>query len=194
MTNPFSKLKEILLESEEIARLKQQFNELDSKTQSVVILAGSGVSIALMLGLLAFLFISNLGIKAQMADLNSSIQYLQSSSEKMEEIRQKIKMQSSHSDSIDVTETMPLAEVVEKVGGKSSIAKENMELSTEAGASYEFKLNKVSLRQIVRFFYYLENSKANTLVQNLQIESRNDPEGYLWSSIKLVREAPKAKK
>lgn len=185
--NLWAKLKDLVWEHEEVIKLRLQFAELDQKTQSYVVFSAMGLGTLALVGFLSFLLFATWSVHGQINELDSSIHYLTRSAEKMDELRQKIRAQSANADDLDLDEKSALSEVSEKVAGKSGIGKDSLELTTGAGPNYEFKLNKISLRQLDRFLFTLENSRAAANVQHILIETRNDPEGYMWASIKLAR-------
>jgi hypothetical protein len=190
MINPMIKIKETIWEHEEVVRLRHQFSELDSKTQTYIIFGGFGAFAVLMLGLLGVLMTSVHVVKRDMAEINESIHYLNSSSEKMDQLNQQINSQSTTVDDLDLNSASPLQEVVEKVAGRSAIGKDSLELPAVTTApTFEVKLNKISLRQLVRFLFYVENSKAEASFSQVLVDTKNNAEGYLWATLKLVREA-----
>lgn len=189
MIHPITKLKEFFWEHEEVVRLRHQFSELDPKVQSYTIFGGLGGLSVLLLGLLGFLFSSVHIAKRDIADANESIRYLDASSDKMDELRQRIRAQSVAADDLDLNPSSPLLEVTEKVAGRSAIGKDSLEVpATATGPTLEVKLNKISLRQLVRFLFYVENSKAEVAFQQVQVDTKSDTQGYLWAVLKLARE------
>ena len=47
----------------------------------------------------------------------------------------------------------------------------------------EVKLSRISLTQLVRMLYIIEESGAGASVEKLNVDAKTDLEGYLWATI-----------
>jgi len=187
----FTKIKEKIWEQEEFIKLRNQFSELDLKTQQTIFFSTILSAFLGLTGLLIALIYSSYSLKSQMQEMNDQILYIQSANEKMDLYRNEIRDQGSDLLLKDVDKNAPLPLYSTAVAQKSSIAKENIEVVEKPGSggvtSVEVKLNKISLRQLQRMLFLLENAKNGVDIVKVDTDSKNDPEGYLWAVISLQK-------
>ncbi|MGZ3694015.1 MAG: hypothetical protein ACXWQO_07430 [Bdellovibrionota bacterium] len=185
-----TEFKEQIWDNEQILKVRQKFAELDSQTQSYVII-GSFAGFVLILLLTFFtLWGKTILLKNELASMDDDIRYTQNAATRIEELKAEARTQSSDSLLRDFDINLPIAALAERATQKSLISKSNVEVGEEKNNGVIVKLTKISLRQLVRMLYLFEQSGAGATVEKLSIDSKDDPEGYLWAEI-LVRKAPK---
>lgn len=184
-------LREEVWENEQVVKLRLQFAELDTQTQSYVLLGAFGFFVTVLLGSLLFLMISTMSLKSRLTEMDAQIRFLQSSADKIEEQKAIARQQSFSPEFRDLDKNLPLSQFAEKVTQKSFIPKDNAEI-TEKGPEVSLALNKISLRQLVRTLYYFENSKSGIAVTSLSIDAKDDTEGYLWANLTVKKNLQKA--
>jgi hypothetical protein len=82
-------------------------------------------------------------------------------------------------------------EFAERVGQKALVAKASVEVANVKAASAELKLNKISLRQLARALYLIEKSNSGASVEKMNVDSREDTQGFLWAQLTIRKEAAK---
>jgi hypothetical protein len=188
--------------SEQVLQLRQQFAELDAETQSYSLIGAFAAFLALLLGSLLYLAIANHSMQSQIDDAEANIHYLQNAMDKMEDFRARTRALSYDTNLKDIDRSVSLSAFTEKAAEKSFLSKASYEIQNDKTSpptkgviqsSLDIHLNKVSLRQVVRLLYFLEQTQSGIEVQRMSLESKNDPQGYLWASLSLKRntEAPK---
>lgn len=191
-------LRESVLEIEQVATLRQKFQELDQRMQNIVLGSIFGSLLAIALALLGFFAYSCFSLRSDIRAMEASIGSLKQSSAKLEDLRRQIREQNNDPLARDIDPNLPLAQLVEKAAQKSAIGKGAIEIAPLAAASVnefalELKLNKISLRQLSRILFFFENAKLGIAVNKLDINARDDREGYLWTSLSLSKQNGKAK-
>lgn len=181
-----SEFREQIWDNEQVLKLRQKFAELDRQTQSYVII-GSFAGFVLVLLLTFFtLWGRTILMKNQLAALDENIRFTQNAAVRIEELKAEARNQSSDALLRDFDTTLPVAAFAERATQKSLISKGNVEVGEEKNGGVQLKLNKISLRQLVRMLYLVENSNAGATVEKLSVDSKDDAEGYLWVEM-LVR-------
>ncbi len=172
--------KEQVWDSEAVLKIRQKFAELDTQTQSYVII-GSFVGFVLFL-LLSFFFLwgKTISLKNDIAELDTTIQYVQKSSTRIAELRSQA-MQRTDPLLEDIDNNSP--DFLERATQKSLIAKSNVEVTAKGNLS-DLKLQRISLTQLLRVLYIIEQSGAGT-VEKLNVDAKDDKEGYLWATLSM---------
>ena len=179
-------------EQEEIVKLRTQFAELEPKTQQSILAGSLGLAASLILGFLLYLGYNAYSLKSKMAEIEDEVHYIQSANEKMDGLRRKIQEQ-QNADPLtrDIDKNAPLPQFAEQVAKKASVTKDNLEIlekpSSKTESTLELKLNKISLRQLLRVLFVFENAKNGVNITKVESDSKNDPEGYLWAVIGLQK-------
>lgn len=186
-----TEFKEQIWDNEQVVKLRQKFAELDSQTQSYIII-GSFAGFVLVLLLTFFtLWGKTILLKNEIAAMDDDIRIAQRAATRIEELKAEARNQSSDPLLRDFDVNLPITAFAERAAQKSLIAKTNVEVGEEKNNGVVLKLTKISLRQLVRVLYLFEHSNSGASVEKLSIDSKDDPEGYLWAEI-LVRKAPRA--
>jgi hypothetical protein len=196
LENLKKQFQENVWDNEQVLQLRQRFSELDAQTQSYSLIGAFAFFLFLLLGSLLYLGITNASLQSQIVDMDTSIHHLQASADKMEDLRAKIRSQSSDPSLRDLDRSAPLNTFTEKAAQKAFIGKDSFEISNEKQSSavkgmiqnsLDVKLSRISLRQLVRMLYFIEQTQSGIDVQKLNIDSKDDPSGYLWASLSLQK-------
>jgi hypothetical protein len=183
-------LREKIWEHEEILSLRQKFNELDPQTQSYVLIGSFSGFVLLLLITFVTLWTKTIALKSEVAQLEEQIKVALSSAVRIEELKAMERNRTADSLLRDFDATGPADAFAERVSAKALIAKTAAEITGKAGAA-EMKLNKISLRQLTRVLYLLEKSGSGAVLDKLNVDTRDDPEGYLWAQLSFKKEIPK---
>jgi hypothetical protein len=178
-----TEFREQIWDNEQVLKLRQKFAELDTQTQSYIIIGSFAAFVIFLLATFFTLWGKNISVKNQIAEMETHIQYAQKAAVKIDELRQQAQSQGAEPLLEDIDTNAPLATFLERAAQKSLIAKGNVEVN---GA--ELKLNKISLTQLVRMLFIIENAGAGASVEKLNVDAKEDLEGYLWATM-TVRKA-----
>lgn len=183
-------LKEKVWDHENVVQLRQKFNELDSQVQSYLIIGSFCAFLLFLAATVLFAFFQNQGLKTQIIENETLLATLQQTSAKIAQIKAQ-EQENRLVDPIfrDLDPTASPQTFLEKALQKSKISKTSAESIEEKGSKVDVKLSKISLKQLVRLLYYIEHSNAGARVDRLKVETRDDPEGYLWSNLTLLKES-----
>lgn len=182
-----TEFKEQIWDNEQVLKARQKFAELDTQTQSYIIIGSFAAFVLFLLVTFFTLWGKTISVKNQIAEMETNIQYVQKAAVKIDELRAQAQSQGTEPLIEDIDTNAPVGAFLERAAQKSLIAKGNVEVSS-AGGNTELKLNKISLTQLVRMLFIIENSGAGTSVEKLNVDAKEDTEGYLWATM-MVRKA-----
>ena len=180
-------LRESVWEQEPALQLRQKFAELDAKTQGIVQLSAVGVAGLILFTALGLLISGTLDRKNKISEIKSQIQYVKDAATKIEASRRS--GSTSMQGLAGLNTNAPLPELVEQIALRASIGRGSIEIGE--GDPTLLRLSRVSIRQLVRVFYILENQIPGIEWKKLSLDSRNDKSGYLWADIELRRNGEK---
>lgn len=183
-----TELREQIWDNENVLKLRQKFAELDSQTQSYLVIGSFGAFVLILLLTFFTLWGRAISLKGNLAGMEEDIRYVQNAAVQIQTLRAEASSQSNEPLLRDFDLTLPVTAFAERAAQKSLIPKANVEVTDEKKDTALLKLNKISLRQLVRVLYLVEQSGAGASVDRLAIDSKDDPEGYLWAEV-LVRKA-----
>lgn len=182
--------REKVWDSEQALKLRQKFSELDTQTQSYILIGGFAGFVTILLLTFFLLWGKAISMKNQIAQFDEQIRLAQKTAVRIEELKSQEKSRSSDFLLRDFEVSGSADSFAERVGTKSLIAKSSVEVTPgKAGAT--MKLNKISLRQLTRALYLIEKSGSGASVEKLNVETKDDPEGYLWAELLLKKDAAK---
>lgn len=182
--------REQVWDNEQILKIRQKFAELDGQTQSYIIIGSFAAFVLVLLVTFFTLWGRTMVLKSELAAMEEDIRYAQNAAARIEELKAEARNQNSDSLLRDFDVSLPVAAFAERATQKSLISKSNVEIGDEKNNGVTVKLTKISLRQLVRMLYLVEQSNAGAAVEKLSIDNKDDPEGYLWAEL-LVRKIPK---
>lgn len=183
--------REQVWDNEQVLKLRQKFSELDTQTQSYIVIgAFSSFVFLLFISFIGF-WVKTSSLKSEIAQMDDQIRYVQSSAVKIEELKMQARSQSGDSLLRDFDISAPISSMAERATQKALIPKGNVEIADGKGNSVDIKLNKISLRQLVRMLYLFEQSQSGAVVDKLSVDSKDDAEGYLWVSLSVRKEIKK---
>lgn len=179
------KAKDTIMESEAVLKIKAKFNELDAKSQTIAITSTIAGSALLLVLILTTVIYGSISTKLQIKEIDDTIQYLHSSVDKMDTLRRKIREKGVNSSPLsDLDKSLPLPEFSEKVASRAAINKQSIE-AKGSEQSAEIKISKISLRQLMRFLFFIETAKNGVHIEKLVIDEKDDPKGFMWATITL---------
>jgi len=181
-----TEFREQIWNSEQILKLRQKFAELDTQTQSYVLI-GSFAAFVLVLLLTFFtLWGRTISLKNELAQMDEAIRMTQNSAVRIEELKAQERSRMGDAMLASFDASGDASSFAERVGQKSLIAKADVEVKgSKDGAA--MNLNKISLRQLTRALYLIEKSGGGASVERLGVSSKDDPEGYLWAEITIKK-------
>ncbi len=182
--------REKIWDNEEVLKLRQKFSELDAQTQSYVLIFSFSGFVLLLLLTFFTLWGKTISLKNDVARMDEQIRLAQNSAVRIEELKAMEKNRTADAilRDLDISGTADV--FAERVGAKALIAKPSVEITEKAGAA-EMKLSKISIRQLVRLLYLLEKSGSGANVNKLSVDTKDDPEGYLWAQLTFKKDIPK---
>jgi hypothetical protein len=178
--------KEQVWDNEQVLKLRQKFAELDTQTQSYVLIGSFAGFVVVLLLTFFVLWGRAISVKNEIAAMEETIQYVQKSAVKIEELKAQAMQQGTEPLLEGLNLDAGVTAFLEQAVQKSLISKANVEIVAGQGSTAEAKLNKISLTQLVRMLYILEKAGAGTIVEKVSVDAKEDKEGYLWASL-LVR-------
>ncbi|HEY8279042.1 MAG TPA: hypothetical protein VIH99_05435 [Bdellovibrionota bacterium] len=181
-------LREKVWDSESVLKLRQKFAELDTQTQSYVLIGSFSAFMLVLLLTFFTLWGKTISLKNELARMDDQIRMAQNSSVRIEELKAMERSRTADPLLRDFDLSGPADTFAERVGTKALIAKSSVEVSgSKTGA--DLKLNKISLRQLVRTLYLIEKSGSGASVEKLTVDAKNDTEGYLWAQLEIKKDA-----
>ena len=184
-----SEFREKVWESEPVLKARQKFGELDAQTQSYVVI-GSFASFVLILLLTFFtLWGRTISLKNELARMDDSIRMSQSSAVRIQELKAQEENRNADMLLRDFDVSGNAMSFAERVGSKALIKKESVSVTAGVKDSADMKLDHISLRQLARALYLIEKSGSGASVEKLTVDTRDDPEGYLWAQLTIKKEA-----
>ena len=173
--------------NEQVLKLRQKFAELDTQTQSYVLIGGFAAFVLVLLLTFFTLWGKTISLKNELARMDESIRMAQNSAARIEELKALDSARRADPMLRDFQTDGDASSLAERVGAKSLIRKDDYKV-TGAGASASLSLTKISLRQLSRALYLIEKSGAGASVEKLNVTTKDDTEGYLWAEITLKKE------
>jgi hypothetical protein len=181
-----TEFREQVWNNEQVLKLRQKFAELDTQTQSYILI-GSFAGFVLVLLLTFFtLWGKTISLKNELARMDESIRMTQNSSVRIEELKAQARSRGSDPMLAGFDGSGDASSFADRVIQKSLIAKTSTEVKTVTGGA-SVALNKISLRQLVRALYLIEKSNSGASIERLGVSSKDDPEGFLWAEILLKK-------
>lgn len=185
--NSFKKIKAALRESvweqEQVIQLRQKFAELDPKSQAIVQLSAIGIAAIVLLALVGTLLSGSLQRKSRITEIEALVQYAKIAAGKIDASRRTGPGGLPGLSGINAA--APLPELLEQISLRASIGRGSIEMVE--GDPTVLKLSRVSIRQLTRLFYILENQLPGVEWKKIALDSRNDTQGYLWADIEVRR-------
>jgi len=174
--------------NEQVVKLRQKFAELDVQTQSYVLIGTFTAFVFILLISFVALWGRAISTKNEIARMDSTIRYMQTSATKISELQEQASQESADPLLEGFDPEAPLSAMLEQAGQKSLINKANVTVSEgDNGTRADLKLNRISLTQLVRMLYLIEESGTGATVEHLNVDAKDDAAGYLWTTMSIVR-------
>jgi hypothetical protein len=174
--------------NEQVVKARQKFAELDTQTQSYVLIGSFTAFVFILLISFFSLWGRAISTKNEIARMDETIRYMQTSATKIAELQEQASQESADPLLEGFDAEAPLAAMLEQAGQKSLINKTNVSVTEgDNGTRADVKLNKISLTQLVRILYLIEESGSGAVVEHLNVDAKDDSQGYLWTTLSVVR-------
>lgn len=181
-----AEFREKIWDSEQVLLTRQKFAELDTQTQSYVIIGSFAAFVLFLLLTFFVLWGRAISVKSELAQMDEQIRYVQSAAVTIDELREQARSQNNDPLLEGFNTAAAAGPLLEAAAQKSLIAKSNVEVTSQ-GKSAELKLNRISLTQLQRVLYLLEKSGAGASVEKLIVDAKDDTEGYLWATLTVKK-------
>lgn len=183
-----AEFREKIWDSETVLKVRQKFAELDTQTQSYVLIGSFAAFVAVLVLTFFTIWMRTISLKNELARMDDSIRLAQNTSVRIEELKAQERNRTADSMLRDFDGSGPADSFAERVGTKSLIAKASVTVTPGAKGSADLKLDKISLRQLTRALYLIEKSNSGATIDKLSVDTRDDPEGYLWAQLTLHKD------
>jgi hypothetical protein len=176
-----------LSEQEWFQQLKGKWEELDPQSRSYLKMAGFASAVILFLYLVFSSIWSVHELKRDLADKVDLLNVVQGANEELHRLRDNGGAQvnaevgnwgtyfESTATPLGIEKTA-LTVSAEKPGTSSEVAKESL---------YDIGMKKVTIKQIIKFAFQLENGTRPVKMRNISINTNADPEGYMDATLSV---------
>lgn len=178
-----TQIREQIWDNEQVLKLRQKFTELDTQTQSYIVIGSFAGFVLLLVASFVALWMSASSLKSELAAVDEQIRFVQSSAARIEELKSQARTQGGDALLRDIDPFGPIDAVVQKMAQKALVPKAAVELGEVTENSVSLTLSKVSLRQLVRVLYMIENSQL--AMDSLEMETKE--EGFLAARMNVRR-------
>jgi hypothetical protein len=176
-----------LSEQEWFQQLKGKWEELDPQSRSYLKMAGVASALILFLYLVVSSVWSIHELKKDLADKDDLLNVVQSANEELRRLREtggaQVNAEVGNWSTYFETTATPLGIEkaaltisAEKPGTSSEVAKESL---------YDIGMKKVTIKQVVKYAFQLENGSRPVKMRNISINTNADPEGYMDATLSV---------
>ncbi len=190
MEPTFSRLRDQIQDSPIVIELKSRYAELDPKAQQIVSIAIFGVLALVILLLPISLAVSVSSKKSAINAAQDSIYFLRKSKAELDFLTKQINLTGNRSRKV-IDPNSSLEEIAAKSAAQAAIPDTSIEIKNNEGGArgLSVALNRVSLIQLMGVMYSIESSGAPVSISGMDIDLRNDREGWMWASLNIKKEA-----
>lgn len=170
-------------------QIKAKWDELDPNSRAYLKAGAMGGTLLLAIGLVISSIWSVHSLKSELNDKQDLLTLIQSANEELRKLREQ-------------TSGVPTASsgggawpgYFETIATNAGIEKDALGVGTEKpGATgettketlYDLSLKHVSVKQVVRYAFNLENGARPVKLRNIQIDTKNDPDGYMDATLSV---------
>lgn len=178
-----------LSEQEWFRQLKSKWEELDTQSRTYIKAGGVGGGVLVILILLLNAVWGVHSLKAELADKQELLTHIQTANEELRRLREETAGSTATSGGNGAW-----APYFEIVGANSGVDKAALTVSGDKpGATndqaketlYDLTLKHVSIKQVVRYAFGVENGSRPVKLRNLSIDTHADPEGYMDATLSV---------
>ncbi len=175
-------------EQEWFQQLKGKWEELDPQSRLYVKAGAASGSVLLFFILVLSAVWSVHSLKNELAEKTELLSQIQSANDELRRLRD----ETAGAAAAGAQQTGPWPAYFESVGTGAGLDKATLTVSGEKpGATsdqakeglYDLGLKHVSIKQVVRFAFGLENGARPVKLRNLSIDTHADPEGYMDATL-----------
>jgi hypothetical protein len=170
-------------------QIKSKWEELDPQSRLYLSIAGMALVALLSLSGIASAVWSVQSLKRELADKHDLMNLIQTANDEMRRLRDLVPaaaqggmegeggnwtayFEAKAGPATVSKEALAVSE--EKSGGSSDLGKESL---------FTLSLKKVSIRQVVRYAFQLENGQRPIKLRSLSIDTQQDPAGYMDATL-----------
>lgn len=187
----WNRLRDSFRESPIVIELKSRYSALDPKHQEWILAGALGLSALILVLLPLGLFISNWSTQNEIARIEAQTEFLNSGTSEIRELKALIAQQSTSADP-SITPDSTAKEVATKSLVQAKIREDAATIEEKGSNGITLKAQKINLRQVVQLLYTIENSPAGIDIQDLDIDTQSDHDGYLWLTMSFQKRPSKA--
>lgn len=165
--------------------LKGKWEELDPQSKTNLKFGGFGLGVLVTL-IFTFTFIWNVhSLKKELSEKRALLSTIQNANDEVRRLRENIP-------NVGLEDRGPWTNYFETLAGTAGFDKSSINISQEKpGAStdqtkeslFDISLKHLNIKQIVRYTFALESGQRPIKLRNLQIDTKNDPNGYLDATL-----------
>lgn len=179
-----------LNEQEWYGQLKTKWEELDPQSRTYVKAGGVGASVLLVLIMLISAVWSVHSLKGELSDKQDLLSQINAANEEMRRLRDETSVSAAAAGGA----TGPWPAYFETIGGNAGVDKASLTISGDKPGTatdqaketlYDLNLKHVSIKQIVRLAFGLENGSRPVKLRNLAIDTQADPQGYMDATLSV---------
>jgi hypothetical protein len=183
-------LSDWLSEQEWFRQLKGKWEELDAQSRTYLKAAGAGGAVLIVLMMLLSAVWNVHSLKGELADKQELLTHIQTANEELRRLRD----ETSGSAAAGGGGGGPWAPYFETVGTNAGLEKATLTIGGDKpGATsdqaketlYDLNLKHVSIKQVVRYAFGIENGARPVKLRNLSIDTHADPEGYMDATLSV---------
>lgn len=178
-------------------QLRTKWDELDPQSRMYLQFAFGGISAALVL-FIAGSFIWNVhSLKKEVAEKSDLVHMIQSANDELRALKESAAVPSVPA---GAGAAEPWPNYFNTVAAQAGLGKDNLAVSEEKKIAdkgeqakeslFDINLKKVSIRQVVRVAFSLENGTRPVKLRNLMIDTKDDPTGYMDATLSVSAFTP----
>ncbi|MCM2324117.1 MAG: type II secretion system protein M [Oligoflexia bacterium] len=190
----FESLSDFLANQEWAQQLKAKWEELDPESQFYLRIGAIGGTLLLILFALVSLVWSTYSLKKEVAAKAELVQVLQNANDELRRLR------TAGAPTATTPSNEPWNAYLTNAATSLGLGKENFSVSDEKKGTesdqmkeslFDLTLKKVTIRQIIRLSFTLENGPRPVKLRNLLIDTKEDPAGYMDATLAVSAFTPK---
>lgn len=191
MENRLSAITDFLNEQSWFQELKTKWEELDPQSRGYLKLATGGTTVLLVLYFVLSMIWSVHHLKHELSDKQELLTLINSANDEVRRLHE------NGTPPPAADQTGKWGEYFESMAGNAGFEKSIMTVSPEKSIAntggntvakeweIDINLKKATIRQVVKFAYFLENGNRPVRLRNLTVNTNADPEGYLDATLSV---------
>lgn len=170
-------------------QIKSKWEELDPQSRTYLTFAGIGIVALGALGGVLLSVLSVQSLKSELTEKHDLLNAIQGANDEMRKLRESVPSVAQGGDEGGDWKTY-----FETKGGTAGVSKDILTVSEERSGGesemgreslFDISLKKVSIRQVVRMAFHLENGGRPVKLRALSIDTQMDPAGYMNATLSV---------